>query len=342
VTWKRWLFTIVSFAVVIGVSLYFIVGMWRAGGRVSLPARAHAWALLAVVVEIVARSVKLAWGARALGIDLPVSVSMRTILAGDLGASLTPARSGAEPARFLVLKEAGVPVADSLVVLYMELFLEMLSLAAVVLVAVLVLPEALTTQRGLISGLTALVVTYTLVILGTAVLAVWIAKREHPETIPRWARRLRLSQNRWSAVIRSLAKVRMSVERVAGVHKGWFTASFLASAAHVAMRLCVLPALIYGAGASAPLAPLALWPLALLYGTALVPAPGGFGAVEFTFKRALDGPLGAFLPAALLWWRFYTFYLYIFLGGIAAGRTAMRAMKETDDFEAELVTGEEA
>src|SRR5262249_54261006 len=109
------------------------------------------------------------------------------------------------------------------------------------------------------------------------------------------------------------------------------------SVIHVAMRLCVLPALVLGAGAVAPLAPLALWPLGLLYGAAVVPAPGGGGAVELAFRAALAGVIGPSLfAAALLWWRFYTFYIYIVLGAIVAGGTALRAVRKTQEMGDEL------
>jgi uncharacterized membrane protein YbhN (UPF0104 family) len=105
----------------------------------------------------------------------------------------------------------------------------------------------------------------------------------------------------------------------------------------VAMRLCVLPALVLGAGASVPLAPLALWPLGFLYGAAVVPAPGGGGAVELAFRAALAGVIGRkYFAAALLWWRFYTFYIYIVLGAIVAGNTALRAVRKTQDIEDEF------
>jgi hypothetical protein len=42
------------------------------------------------------------------------------------------------------------------------------------------------------------------------------------------------------------------------------------------------------------------------------------------------------LPAALIWWRFYTFYLYIILGALVAGGVAMRAIRKTDAMEEEL------
>jgi hypothetical protein len=33
------------------------------------------------------------------------------------------------------------------------------------------------------------------------------------------------------------------------------------------------------------------------------------------------------LGGALIWWRFYTFYLYIVLGALAAGNTVLRALR---------------
>jgi glycosyltransferase 2 family protein len=40
--------------------------------------------------------------------------------------------------------------------------------------------------------------------------------------------------------------------------------------------------------------------------------------------------------ASLLWWRFYTFYIYIILGGVIAGRVVMRALRKTEEMEEEL------
>src|SRR3954470_6219469 len=137
-TWRRWLFTGLSFAAVIGVSAYFIVGWWREGSAIALPLTAHYWAIAAVVTEILTRSWKITWSAKAAHIELSFLTALRTTLAGDFGGSITPARSGAEPARFLVLAEARVPTSSALVVLYAELFLEALSLGTVVIVVAVV------------------------------------------------------------------------------------------------------------------------------------------------------------------------------------------------------------
>ncbi|MBL8958401.1 MAG: hypothetical protein JNJ98_01000, partial [Gemmatimonadetes bacterium] len=64
------------------------------------------------------------------------------------------------------------------------------------------------------------------------------------------------------------------------------------------------------------------------YGAAIAPAPGGGGVVEFAFNAALGGVLSPRLMAAsLIWWRVYSFYIYILIGAIAAGRTVMQALR---------------
>jgi len=332
-TWKRWAYTAVSFAAVIGVSVFFILRWWRAGSAIGLPLQAHLLAIAAVLIEILTRSWKITWSAKAAHIELKFVTALRTTLAGDFGASITPARSGAEPARFLVLAEAGVPTSSALVVLFAELFLEALSLATVVIVVAIVFRHA-----GVVLGaLVGVVGAYAGFVLGVAAVAMALARKPVREIAPVWARRIGLGGRRWGVIERWLAQVRTTVDSVRHIDFRWALGSYTMSVIHVAMRLCVLPALVLGAGAMAPLAPLALWPLGLLYGAAVVPAPGGGGAVELAFRAALAGVIGKSLfAAALLWWRFYTFYIYIVLGAVVAGNTALRAVLRTAEMEEEL------
>jgi hypothetical protein len=195
-----------------------------------------------------------------------------------------------------------------------------------------------TGQKTLIAALAGMVVVYAAAPVGLAMIALALARRPHRDEPPSWARFAGISPGRWTVIERWFDRFRRTVDRVRGADMRWIGASFAASIVHVGMRLCVLPALVLGAGAVAPVAPLALWPLALLYGASIVPAPGGGGAVELTFKAALGNVIGPhYFLAALLWWRFYTFYLYIVIGGIAAGRTAMRALRKRDEIEAKML-----
>ena len=96
---------------------------------------------------------------------------------------------------------------------------------------------------------------------------------------------------------------------------------------HVLMRLTILPIILYSTGASVPLAPIVLWPLVLLYAGALAPAPSGGGVMEFSFQAALGNTIPeAFVGASLIWWRLYSFFIYVALGALATGRTALRAV----------------
>jgi uncharacterized protein (TIRG00374 family) len=338
VTWKRWLFTALSFAAVLGISAYF-VAKWRGEGTsMNLPLTAHLLAIGCVAIEVISRAWKITMSARAVRIRLPFLTSLRACLAGDFGASLTPARSGAEPARFLVLAEAGISASRALVVLYAELFLEMLSLAVVVAIVAVVFRNA----GRVLAALVGVVGLYSAFVLGVAALAVVLSRRPTRGTAPRWARRLWISDRRWRVIERWLASVRKTVDAMRNIDMRWATASFLASVVHVSVRLVVLPAIVYGAGGKAPVAPLALWPLGFLYGAAIVPAPGGGGAVELAFSAALKNVIGPKLFApALVWWRFYTFYIYILLGALAAGRTAMRALHKRNEFADDFGRGDD-
>ena len=55
----------------------------------------------------------------------------------------------------------------------------------------------------------------------------------------------------------------------------------------------------------------------------------GGGVIEGAFAATLTHaiPAGIF-AASMLWWRFYTFYLYVAVGGFAAGDAAIRAIRK--------------
>ena len=335
---KRWLLTAVSFAVVIGVSVYAVLSGAPGGVALSIPLQAHALAFLAFVIEVAARSAKMSWSARAVGMELPFFTAVRTSLGGDFGASITPARMGAEPARFLILSEAGIAGSRAVVILYAEIFFEMISLAMVVLAVALIFDTsraANATLLGIVSG-------YTTFVLGIGALAVILSRGAVGASPPRWARRIRLHGRRWELVERWFGRVRTTVDAFRRMRSGWAAASLLASVVHIGIRFTILPAIVYSSTtAPVPLSPLVVWPLGMIYGAGLVPAPGGGGAVELTFRATLGKviPAGIF-GASLVWWRFYTFYLYIALGALVAGNTALRAVREAEEMEEELEKGD--
>ena len=325
-TLKRWLAVIVSFGLAIGVSVYIIVTSWPQGGAtVTLPVLAHLAALAAVLLEIGTRAVKIQLSARALHIPLRLGSAVRTCLGGDFGAAITPARSGAEPARFFVLAQAGVAPAGVLLILFTELFLEMLSLAAIGVA----LAVAFDGSGLLVRTLIGLVGGYAAVVLGAGAFGWALARRSASGPPPRWARSIGFHAGRWRAVQRALRQIRTSVGGLRRANVPLMIGALLFSILHVLLRLTILPAIVLPLAPDTDLSPLVLWPLVFIYGGAVAPAPGGGGIVEIAFRAALGGVIpAAYFASALIWWRFYTFYLYILLGALAAGGTVLRALRE--------------
>ena len=169
----RWLLTILSFTATIGVSLYMVFGWSQHGAPLTLPPRAHLLAATAVAVEVLARALKIRWSAQAAGIQITLGTATRTCLGGDFAAAITPARSGAEPARFFVLSETGLRASSVLVVLYAELFLEVFSLAAVVFVVGIVFRH----EGVVVATLVSMVGGYAAVILGIGGAALYLSRR---------------------------------------------------------------------------------------------------------------------------------------------------------------------
>jgi uncharacterized membrane protein YbhN (UPF0104 family) len=330
----RWFITALSFAALIGVSIYIVAADWSTGtARLTLPMTAHLLAASAMALEVAARAQKLVWSAQAFGLRLPFATAVRTSLGGDFGAAITPARSGAEPARYLILAEAKLAPASVVLILFAELFLEALSLAVVVTAVAIMFHDA----GPVLGALVGVVGGYSMFVLAIAGLGLLLSRRSATGPPPRWAARLGVHAGRWRVVQRWLRQVRRTVDQVKDVDLGPAALSLLASIVHVAVRLTVLPALVMTTVSGVDLAPLALWSFSLVYGAVVVPVPGGGGAVEVAFQATLGDVIPpSIFGAALLWWRFYTFYIYILLGALVAGGAVMRALRKEREMEEEL------
>ena len=326
---NKWTLTVLSFALMIGASVWVVLSNWPPGGMPLLSWRAHAAALAAVTIEVLTRSLKIQASAHAVGMPLQFGTAVRVCLGGDFAAAITPARSGAEPARFLVLGESGMPVAGRVLVLFLELVLEMFSLALVCTLLALLFHGRGASTAGLIG----LVGGYSTLVIGIGAAGLVLARRETNALPPRWLRHLGMHAQRWRALQRVLGQFRDSVQSVRRANRPFLGVAFAGSVVHVLFKVVTLPLLVYLGDPSFPvtrdtMAPLVLWPLALFYGGVVVPAPGGGGFIEGAFAATLRDaiPSGIF-AASLVWWRFYTFYLYILVGGVAAGGAAMRAIR---------------
>jgi uncharacterized membrane protein YbhN (UPF0104 family) len=323
---RRWAFVVLSFGVAIGVTAWLVItgGARGASAPPPIPLRAHLLALAAVFAEVTTRAFKIQWSAAALRVRLGLRTSLRVCLGGDFAASITPARSGAEPARFFVLADAGVPAAQTLLLLFTELFLEMSSLGVLALVLGLVFRGSGTIVTLMVS----MVGGYAAVVLSAGAIGYLLAHRNAHGPPPAWARAVGLHVGRWRRIQLALRALRASIGGLRGARLFPMTLAFGASMLHVSLRLAVLPVIVLAMSPGTPLAKLVLWPLIFLYGGAVAPAPGGGGVVEYGFNLAFADVLSpAVLGTALVWWRFYTFYLYVLLGSLAAGGLVLAALR---------------
>ena len=320
----RWLIAGLSLLAAIAVAGYIIASQWPQGGtKIGLPWRTHLLLLTAVALELTFRGFKIALAARSCGIPLGAGVAARATLCGDFLDAIAPARTGAEPARFLVMREAGISIAHALVVLFLELVLELLALVAITAALLAVLPWS--AAAGALAGM---VGVYAAFVLGVAAIAYAGARPRLASADPArprgspWRHRIRVR-------IRHAGQhLRAGVEAVRHARLPVLAAALGFAILHVLMRLTILPIILYSTGASVPLAPIVLWPLVLLYAGALAPAPSGGGVMEFTFHATLVNTIpAAFIATSLIWWRFYSFFIYVALGAFAAGRTALRALR---------------
>lgn len=323
---RRWILVVVSFTATIGIAAWILWSGWaHAGAPPVIPVSVHLLALAFVLAEIATRSVKIHWSAAALRIPLRFGTALRVCLGGDFGASITPSRSGAEPARFLVLAEAGVPPAGTILILFTELFLEMSSLGLLCML----LAFAFGGAGPLVQLMTGIVGGYAVIVISAGAFGYFVAHRNAHGPPPHWALSVGLHAGRWRPVQRALRSLRTSIAALRYARAWPMVAAYFASMLHVSLRLAVLPIIALAMDPSLPVSKLVLWPLVFLYGGAVAPAPGGGGAVEYAFKLAFtDVMTPAVLGGALVWWRFYTFYLYVILGGLAAGGTALRALRD--------------
>lgn len=328
----RWLLAIVSFAAAIGVSLYIVLTSWPTSDHtVTVSLAAHGVLLAIALLELGARGAKVRLSAASLRIPMTFGVALRASAGGDFGAAITPARTGAEPARFLIMTEAGMSSAHIILVIYAELFLEMISLALVAIAMFFTFRSS----GAIITGMASLVAMYAAFVLGTGALGFVLARRGINHTPPRWIARLGIHGARWERFRKVLEQLQQGIEGMRDMRVGMAVIALLTSIVHILLRLAILPIIVYSFGVHVPAAPLILWPIALTYGSVVVAVPAGGGFIEVAFKETLGHAIpSTIFGASLIWWRFYTFYLYIILGAIAAGGTVLRALRPDSDDDA--------
>lgn len=309
--WGSRLFRVLSLAAGLGVTAFVATRVGASpADLLRIPPGAHLLAFGCMAADLLARGTRVSLLARSLGVPLRFWTSVRAQLAGDGAGAVTPSKVGADPAKLWILGADGASLGSRGALLLGEMAAEALVLLAAGLVLAVTAPVSRAVPLA--------VVTYAAVVMFLGFLAIRISASASQDP-PGWWTRLRLSPARWNAFRAqgaSFIEHAGALRRISVGHALWVA---LATVVHMAGRVLVLAGLVAGWAEAAPTswAALVLWPFGLLYLGSLLPPPGGGGALEVGFAAALGGALPAVaLPAALLWWRIYTFYLPAVLGGV--------------------------
>lgn len=276
-----------------------------------------ALALAVTVAETLFRAMRLCVVVRAVGGRLSLWTSIRVTLTGDFAAAITPSRFGGEPARLYALTRSGLSSGVAGAVLFGEFITDLFALTFLIAVS-FGLSGASNSHPRAIWPVAALMLSG-----GTAVgLALrwpasldWLWNRLAARRPVAWALRKAgleaFRPGRWATEVRDRSG------RLFTAGKGWMGVAGTYALIHTTARFTVLPLLTAAFAAPIDLRSAILIQMAIFYGFAMVPTPGGSGLPEVAFTAALS--LAA--PAApvgllLVLWRFLTFYLSSVTGSL--------------------------
>lgn len=265
---------------------------------------AHTLCAALVGADVLARAVRLRVLNRALGHPLRLRDAFTTNALGDAACAITPMRIGGEPARLAGLLRAGVPATASFVAIGFEVVtgwpVIILSAAAI---AFWFAPGWLdNTAPALLEGLAEL--WGWLALAGAVSLLLWIVVRRAVRFTPRLTRRP------WR-------RVRVYWRRMP---PGPLVVAAVCAFVNLAARTAILPVLMATLPDPPPLGPAVLGSFALLYSQLALPTPSGAGVVDVGLLAGAAGGLGGSGVELLLWWRFYTTFVGVILGGWLAVR----------------------
>ena len=307
-------------ASLVGVAVASFLVLTRSGSApdalLALPPGHHAAALATTLADVVLRGARFVVLGTIMGVSIPLTASTLAHIAADGAGAVTPARSGSDPAKALILSRRGVRGGHIGALLVGEAVSE----AAILLPFTAVLALALDVPPAAMTGPLAWAATA----LTLVALAVRLAPSRHSRA-PRLLKRLRLSGERWSRIATVAADFREAAGALRRITRGHLALLVLATAGHIAARLLTLPALAGPAATLANPGPLLAWPFFLLYGGALIPAPGGAGLVEAGFAATIGGHVPDELLGPLaFWWRFHTFHLMAIAGWLVLATSSRR------------------
>ncbi|MEK9506273.1 lysylphosphatidylglycerol synthase domain-containing protein [Gaopeijia maritima] len=299
----------------------------------ALPLAAHLLAALALFVEVGGRAARIVVFARALKVPLRWSTAWIAQLAGDSAGTVTPSRSGTEPAKMLAMRRDGGKVGGLAAIAVGETAFEALGLLAIGLALAVFVDGggAIALAIGTYAGVVLTVIAGLLLFAGQG------AQRR---PVPRWWTKVGLRHGRWRLLERTSRDFRERAGALRHIPRRYVAGAVGATFLHQAARAATFPALVWATTMEPGLdwVALTLRPFGLLYLGSLLPPPGGGGGIEMGFVAVLGDALGPDqLPVLLLWWRVYTHLLTAVIGAglllqLWAGRARARSAREREQF----------
>lgn len=320
----------------LGIALAIpIVLAHRAGlpatALLSLPLAAHLLAGLALFIEVGGRAARIVAFSRALGVPLRWSTAWIAQLAGDAAGTVTPSRSGTEPAKLLAMRRDGGGVGGLAAIAVGETAFEAGGLLCIGVFL------ALAVDQG---GAAALAISIYAVVVGTVIagLLIFAGRGSRRRPVPGWWTRIGLRHGRWRLLERTSREFREHAGALRRIRLRYAAAAVGATFLHQAARAATFPALVWATTYDVSLdwVTLTLRPFGLLYLGSLLPPPGGGGGIEVGFVAVLGDALGPDqLPVLLLWWRVYTHLLTAIIGAgvlmqLWLGRNRARSARQRE------------
>lgn len=268
------------------------------------PLVAHALCAGLVIADQAARAYRIKWLTEAIGYRFPTTSAVVTNAIGDAACAITPMRLGGEPARLAAMLKFDVSATGS----FIAVAFEVITMWPVIIlmaigVAVAFAPGWLEhSAPALLSGLGRLWGWF--VAAGIVSLVLWFVVRRVVHVTPRVTRRP------WR-------RARVYWRRMP---PGPVVAAVLLAVINLSARTAILPILMMTLPEPPPMGPAILGSFALLYSQLILPTPSGAGMVDLGLLAGAAGQVPDGQVELLVWWRFYTSFVGIIIGGWFAVR----------------------
>lgn len=269
---------------------------------------------------------------KALGGTLNHRAALTAVIASEFAGVATPAGAGNPATYILLLSRSGLPVSAAAAVVAVDQFINLVFFGTAVPIAVLLFAL----DGGISHPLRIAGLMVALFVLGLATLVLLLRNyRPIALAVGRVLGRLPRLQRFRFRLARGLLRFRNNVRMLLGMGFPRLVLLYLYCLVHWMLRYGVLPMVVWLLGKAVPWGYLFVMQGILLFLGQVTFLPGGGGGVEVGFSALLAPYLNATsTAAALLLWRFATFYWYLLAGApvfiVATGRTATRLRKLSD------------